>query len=783
MRQGPGSSSVWAAASTSIRRVGVVAVVAVVGCGIALGFVFERLLERVQTATERSEKAGAVVETVLRLDGLEWRAVAGQPIEDLRADFEEHAARLDQLSLQSDQDELAAQVGLGAAEYVGAVRAEFDALSVGDDVLARQIDSKRVDPTFDAVLEAAEALVGQERASAATAARTTEQLAWATVASIVFLAASGLGFLLRQRERRVVESQRTASAQRFRSLVEGSSDVITIISGEGQLVVMSPGLGFLGAIASTLRPTHISDLLPVDGLHEWSEFDTLVRAGQTVEGLEMQLLRHDGSLADVELIGRPLLGEPGHRVWVWRDVSQRKSLESELTRLAFHDSLTGVANRALLLDRTDHALRRAERSEEAVCVLLCDLDGFKAVNDSLGHNHGDEFLKAIATRMAGCLRQGDTLARLGGDEFAVLLEKTDIALARQIADRILTAVAQQLELAERPIFPTMSIGLAAFERGVATEELLRRADVAMYDAKRAGKARTAVYRHGLTHQDADGLLMHTELRRAVHNGDLTLVYQPTVSLSDGSVSSVEALARWTHPTLGPIPPTTFIPMAEESGTIVALGKWVLTEACRAAVALCGSSGQALTMHVNLSPHQLNDPDLVPFVKQTIADTGLDPQLLVLEITEGALLASSTAIDRLVELHGHGVRLAIDDFGTGYASITYLRQLPIDILKIDRAFVSGDALPPGERHAFLNTIINMAHNLHVTAVAEGIETDVQRQEVAQLGCDQGQGYLWARPVDIDSLRRTIHALGSTAKTVKEVGPQQAEPQGEHGKLQQ
>ena len=185
---------------------------------------------------------------------------------------------------------------------------------------------------------------------------------------------------------------------------------------------MSPTLGFLGSIATAMHPTHISDLIPFDRLREWSEFDALVSAGQTVDGLEMQLLRHDGSVADLELMGRPLLGESGHRVWVWRDASQRKSLEAELTRLAFHDSLTGIANRALLLDRIDHALRRAERSQEAVSVLLCDLDGFKAVNDALGHDHGDELLKMIATRMAECLRSSDTLARLGGDEFAVLLD-------------------------------------------------------------------------------------------------------------------------------------------------------------------------------------------------------------------------------------------------------------------------------------------------------------------------------------------------------------------------
>lgn len=757
------SSSAWTAASTVMRRLSVLTLVALLGFGLALGFVFDHLIHRVQVATERSDQANAVVETVLRLDGLEWRAIAGEPIDEVRADFDDHAVALDQ-SPSSARDRSAAAVHTAATDYTAAVQAEFEALAAGDQALASQIDSERVDPAFDRVLEMAEELAARERASAAAAAQTTRQLAWATAALVVLLVAAAVGLLLHQRERRIVELHQRTSAQRFRSLVESSSDVITIVSGEGQLTVMSPALGFLGAIAAETPVTHISALVPRDRMHEWSEFDELVCAGQTVDGLEMQLRRHDGSLADVELIGRPLAGEPGHRVWVWRDASQRKSLEAELTRLAFHDSLTGIANRALLLDRTDHALGRAERSQEDVSVLLCDLDSFKAINDALGHDHGDQLLKAIATRMAECLRTGDTLARLGGDEFAVLLERTDLDLAQQIADRILETVSQQLELAERPLFPTMSIGVAGFERGVTTEELLRRADVAMYEAKRAGRARAVVYRHGLTHDESDALLMHTELRRAIHDGALTLAYQPTVSLTDGSVSSVEALVRWTHPTLGPIPPTTFIPMAEESGTIVALGKWVLTEACRAAVTLSGSTGDALTMHVNLSPHQLNDPTLVAFIKQTLAETGLDPRLLVLEITEGALLASAAALDRLVELHGHGVRLAIDDFGTGYASITYLRQLPIDILKIDRAFVSGDALDPDERHAFLNTIINMAHNLHVTAVAEGIETEGQRHEVAALGCDHGQGYLWARPVDLETLRQTIDTLATAAKAL-------------------
>ncbi len=652
-----------------------------------------------------------------------------------------------------------------ASDYVEAVRAEFSALENGDAVEAREIDEARVDPAFESVLTVAEGLVAQETAAARAKTSATKRLALGLVGITVLAASVGVWFVLRHRDRRADERLEEVAGRRFRSLVESSTDIVTVVSGVRELTVMSPTLGFLSCVVSATCPadiTDVSDLIPANRLDDWSEFDALVSVGESVDAFGLQLARRDGSVADVELIGRPLSGEPGHRVWVWRDVSERTALTAELSHRAFHDALTGLANRALLHNRTEHALELAERSGEPVAVLVCDLDGFKMVNDALGHNRGDELLMVVSTRMNGCLRTSDTLARLGGDEFAVLLENTDIDTARELAERILDVVAVQVSLGEREVFPSLSIGAASFEPGISTEEILRRADVAMYQAKRAGKARTEVYRPGLGHEGNGTLVMQTELRRAVLDGGLTLAYQPTVSLVDGSVSSVEALVRWDHPVLGSIPPATFIPMAEESGTIVALGKWVLTEACRAAVTLRGTNGSGIMMHVNISPHQLNDPTLVSFVKETLSGSGLDPGLLVLEVTEGALLANPTSIDRLRELSGHGVRLAIDDFGTGYASITYLQRLPIDILKIDRSFVSGDALPAAERRAFLATIISMARNLDVTSVAEGVETDEQRFEIAELGCDRGQGYLWARPVDLATLRGAIDVLSAASR---------------------
>lgn len=721
--------------------------------GLLLGLVVQRLLDTVTAATERATRAGDVVNTALRLDALEWRLIAGEPLDDVQAEVDRLIPSILQ-PLPSGSGAAATAVQEASIAYTQAIRTEIELFASGDLAAALEYDEAAVDPTFDELLDVATALVAREQAAAASTTRDVGRFAWTTV--LVGLLAVGVGLLVvaRRRSRRVLDFHDEMAGRRFRALVESSADVITIVSEEQRVTVMSPSLGFLAAMTDVDDPTEMAQLLPATSLDQWAEFDGVVRAGKAVDGIEMSLTRRDGSLATVELMGRPLVDEPGHRVWVWRDVSGRKALETELTHRAFHDALTGLANRTLLMDRIDHALRRAERTREPIAVLLCDLDDFKTVNDVLGHHVGDELLRTVAERMRGCVRGSDTLARLGGDEFAVLIENADLELAQDLATRLLEAVNQHVELDGRDVYPGLSIGLAPFEIGATTEELLRRSDVAMYDAKRAGKGRVSVYRHGETRQQADALVMHSELRQAILHGGLHLAYQPTVSLVDGSISSVEALVRWTHPVVGPVPPMTFIPMAEQSGSIVALGRWVLEEACRAAVSLTGTDGCGITMHVNVSPHQLNDPTFVTFVKETLDVTGLDPELLVLEVTEGALLSGSQAVDRLVELHGHGVRLAIDDFGTGYASITYLQRLPIDILKIDRAFVSGDALPESERKAFLSTIISMAQHLNLTSVAEGVETDAQRLEVADLGCDRGQGYLWARPVDLDTLRTTI-----------------------------
>ncbi len=427
---------------------------------------------------------------------------------------------------------------------------------------------------------------------------------------------------------------------------------------------------------------------------------------------------------------------------------------------AFHDSLTGIANRALLQDRANHALSRSSLTGKPVSVLFCDLDDFKTINDSLGHDKGDELLSVITTRLLGCVRDSDTVARFGGDEFAILLEDSGTESSLALAERILDVVRYEIALEGRTVFPSVSIGVATAGAGATTDQLLRDADTAMYVAKRAGKGRVEVFEHGMHDTTGSLLELQTDLKVALERDELVLHYQPTIGLADGGVEGVEALVRWMHPSRGQISPETFIPVAEATGMIIAIGRWVLLEACRTARTIQRDVGRPTLMHVNLSPQQLRDPTLVDMVAATLDETGLDPTLLVLEVTESTLLDDRSAIQRLHELKALGLQIAIDDFGTGYTSISYLQQLPIDILKIDRSFVSGGALPDDQRAAFLHAIVGLANSLGVHSVAEGIEQPHQLDELKHLGCSSGQGFLWSTAVARAQLDDTLSSLRST-----------------------
>ena len=452
-------------------------------------------------------------------------------------------------------------------------------------------------------------------------------------------------------------------------------------------------------------------------------------------------------------------GKTVGRVWSFRDVTDHKRLETELAHQAFHDSLTNLANQALFRDRVDHAVARNARQADRLAVVFIDLDNFKTVNDSLGHTAGDEILVAVAERLGRCVRESDTVARLGGDEFAVLLE--DLGAVRDVtllADRVIAILQRPFSLAGREVFIGASIGIALDDPGIDSGQLLRNADIAMYTAKRRGRGRYEIFQPAMHLAAMERMELEADLRKALERRELTLEYQPVVALASGNLTGVEALVRWRHPERGPVPPATFIPLAEEAGLIGELGRQVLTAACAQARSwqLQYPKCASLKLSVNLSPRQLQSDDLIDEVSDALATSGLPPSTLVLEITEGAMMNDAeAAITKLHALKALGVKLAVDDFGTGYSSLSYLQRFPIDILKVDRVFVN-EIDTKDEQVSLVAAIMSLAQSLRLHAVAEGVETPTQVATLIALGCGFGQGYYLARPMEPSALTPILAA---------------------------
>jgi diguanylate cyclase (GGDEF)-like protein len=431
---------------------------------------------------------------------------------------------------------------------------------------------------------------------------------------------------------------------------------------------------------------------------------------------------------------------------------ERDDLAAQLEHQAFHDSLTDLANRALFNDRVRHALARARRDGGSLAVLFIDLDDFKVVNDNLGHGAGDRLLREVAGRLRGCLRDADTVGRLGGDEFAILAEDTDLEEARVLAERVLTTLGAPFPLVGGQVTVRASVGIALDERpGLDEAQLLRNADIAMYVAKDRGKGTYEVFQSSMLRSVRDRHDVTAALEGAIERHELVVHYQPIVDLHDGRVAGAEALVRWPRPDRGLVPPAEFIPLAEETGLVVELDRFVLRQACRQ-VARWNADASRLLLHVNLSAHHLLRADLAASVAAALRDSGLAPECLALEITESVLMHDlDTAIVRLHELKRLGVHLAIDDFGTGYSSLAYLRQMPIDAVKIDKSFVDGVAGGP-EESAVARAIIALATTLHLDTVAEGVEQPEQATALAELGCHLAQGYHFSRPVPAADMAR-------------------------------
>jgi diguanylate cyclase (GGDEF)-like protein len=438
-------------------------------------------------------------------------------------------------------------------------------------------------------------------------------------------------------------------------------------------------------------------------------------------------------------------------------------IDRQVRELAFHDALTALPNRALLFERLEHALDRTRRRQESLALLFVDVDRFKVINDSLGHAAGDQVLVALARRLYGCLRPSDTLARFGGDEFIILLEDlADLADATTVAQRIMAALATPVAIEGHDFFLSVSIGIAYGHPLLASaNDLLREADFALYRAKTEGRSRYIVFNTTMNSNAVDQLDLESDLWRAIERRELRLVYQPEVDLETGEICGVEALLRWGHPERGLLPPATFISMAEENGSLIAIGLWVLEEACLQLRRwqIQYPDRPPITVSVNISARQLEDAEFAEKVARILYETSVDPHDLKLEITESMLINETGAMmDALLGLKEMGVRLAIDDFGTGYSSLSRLRGLPVDTVKIDQSFVSAiDS--EGSSLLIIQAIVSLAHDLGLDVTAEGLETGDQLKFLRELGCDRGQGHYLARPLTRDAFELLLASSSS------------------------
>ncbi|MEA2486695.1 MAG: hypothetical protein QOF16_349 [Actinomycetota bacterium] len=481
----------------------------------------------------------------------------------------------------------------------------------------------------------------------------------------------------------------------------------------------------------------------------------------------VRIVRPDGSIRLTHAVGRAECDPAGTVTKLFgtlQDVTEKKRLEEKVRHQAFHDSLTGLPNRALFLDRVEHARARQIRGSESLAVLFVDLDDFKSVNDTRGHKAGDNLLVEVGRRLTRVLRPADTIARLGGDEFAILLEEiSSIDAATGVADRIMAALtgAEAFSAAAQPVTASIGIVIESPSGVRNADELVRDSDIAMYVAKKRAKGRYEIFDAVMREELSARLGLKVDLQRAIDNKELFLQYQPIVRVDGQGIEGVEALVRWRHPTRGIVPPAEFIPFAEESGLIGQLGHWVLHQACSDAARwqARSSSEHPLRMSVNISASRFCHPNFIEELKEVLAEFPLAPNSLVLEITESVLIKGSEVVSqRFAEVKELGILLAIDDFGTGYSSLGYLRDFPIDLLKIDKSFIDFVACGP-EESALARAVVKLGDALGLSVVAEGVEHENQSEVLAAMGCEFAQGFLFSRPVDreeIDALLKNADA---------------------------
>lgn len=567
---------------------------------------------------------------------------------------------------------------------------------------------------------------------------------------------------------RLAEQALWASETYLNAILRYSPALISVKDLDGNVVLASDHFKHMANIdESGFVGKNVFDVYPKDVAQSICDIDTATKTKQQTFEVELDLMHKDGSMHTYLMVKFPLRSKE-NRVFgvctIGTDISERKLAEnalreqqSRLNYMAFHDSLTGLPNRSLFYDRIYHGLARARRGNSKVALMLLDIDRFKNINDSLGHDAGDLMLKAIAMRLNEGVRDMDTVARLGGDEFVVVLEGVhDLEDVMFVANKLLVTLARPMEISGHEITSTVSIGVSIFPNdGDVTDELLKHADIAMYKAKEAGKNNCQFYTKGMNATAVNYLLLENDLRRALEQNQFTLHYQPQIDLKTGDLMGVEALVRWQHPDRGLVSPAHFIPLAEETGLIVPIGEWVLREACRQQKLWLDAGKKVGKIAVNLSPRQFRQKNFPGKVEAILRETQLAAEYLELEITEScAMEHAGETINQLNQLNQMGMYLAIDDFGTGYSSLAYLQRFPIQKLKIDRSFVN-DIHDDMNDAAITKTIIGLAHSMQLRVVAEGVETQNQADWLRQCGCDQAQGFLYAKPMSTKQFESHFH----------------------------
>ena len=547
------------------------------------------------------------------------------------------------------------------------------------------------------------------------------------------------------------EASTRLSEDRFRSLIQNSSDVTLVMGSGGMCSYVSPAIEqLLGFEPSDLIGRRATDFVHPDERERIrNRMESQLQASPETAPIQFRMERADGTWRDVEAVVADQRDRPsvGGYVANVRDITERKEFEALLAHRALHDPLTGLANRQLILDRAEQMLARSRRTFDPVAVYFIDLDNFKDANDSLGHEAGDKLLQAVAGRFAGLLRASDTVGRLGGDEFVILAEGSSIAAGPEMVAERIREVLREPFLVDGfeglPISITASIGIATGDRSTA-QELLRDADIALYRTKAAGRDGWVLFEPAMQSAAVDRLELKSDLDAALAGHQFFLLYQPIFDLDSATIRGVEALIRWQHPTRGVIAPNDFIPVLEDSGMIVDVGRWVLQTAC-AQAASWQAQGFDTTMSVNVSMRQLETEQLIDDVEEALATTHLDAGSLIIEVTESTLMRDANAtVSRLKRLKEIGVLIAIDDFGTGYSSLAYLRQFPVDVLKIDKSFIAEmDGTPNSS--ALIHTLVELGRTLGLVTLAEGIEDHTQLEALRDELCDRGQGFILSRPV--------------------------------------